>query len=191
MIAYENDSPVGTVDFVYPDEGETEPTTTRDRWNAATPLHEKCRRQRFASVPRDPDVSLPMLEMRLTVLRDAVREAADHGDFDTLARLCAKARATELRIKEERLRYGSPGGVERHGSVVIVDDPERGKVVMQFPHPVPAQIRRWVRICGFTGSGDGATFWRFRTFRRNENVALETARTCIGGLGRMGWKEAA
>ena len=190
MIAYENDVSVGAVDFEYPDDGDAEPATTRDRWNEATPLHEKCR-QRFASVPRDPDVALPMLEMRLTVLRDAVREAADHGDFDTLARLCAKARATELRIKEEQLRYGSPGGVERHGSVVIVDDPERGKVVMQFPHPVPAQIRRWVRICGFTGSGDGATFWRFRTFRRNENVALETARTCIGGLGRMGWKEVA
>ena len=190
MIAYENDAPVATVDFEYPDDGDTEPVATRDRWNAATPLHEKCRR-RFATVPRDRDVSLPMLEMRLNVLRDAVREAADHGDFDTLARLCAKARATEQRIKEEQLRYGSPGGVERHGSVVIVDDPERGKVVVQFPRPVPAQIRRWVRICGFTGSGDGATFWRFRTFRRNENVALETARTCIGGLGRMGWKEAA
>ena len=189
MIAYENDVPVGAVDFVFPDEGEDEPTTTRDRWNTV-PLHEKCR-QRFAAVPRDPDVSLPMLEMRLTVLRDAVREAADHGDFDTLARLCAKARATELRIKEEQLRYGSPGGVERHGSVVIMDDSERGKVVLQFPKPLTAQIRRWVKTCGFTNCGDGVTFWRFRTFRRDENVALETARLCVRELGRMGWKEAA
>lgn len=52
MIAYENDVPVGTVDFVFPDEGEDEPTTTRDKWTA-TPVHEKCR-QRFAVVPRGP-----------------------------------------------------------------------------------------------------------------------------------------
>ena len=61
----------------------------------------------------------------------------------------------------------------------------------EFPKPLTAQIRRWVKTCGFTNCGDGATFWRFRTFRRNENVALETARVCVGGLERMGWKEAA
>ncbi len=189
MIAYENDAPVQTVDFAYPDEDDAEPVTTRDRWSDG-PLHEKCC-QRFATVPRDPDVALPMLETRLSVLGDAAREAAEHGDFDTLARLCAKARATAQRIKEEQLRYGSPGGIERHGSVVIVDDAERGKVVLQFPHALTAQIKRWVRICGFTGCGDGATFWRARTFRRDENIALETARLCVGELGRMGWKEAA
>jgi len=189
MIAYENDSPVATVDFAYPDEGDAEPVVTRDRWTA-TALHEKCQR-RFATVPRDPDVALPMLEMRLAVLGDAAKEAAEHGDFDTLTRLCLKARATAQRIKEEQLRYGSPGGIERHGSVVIVDDAERGKVVLQFPKPLSVQLKRWVRICGFTGCGDGATFWRMRTFRRDENIALETARLCVGELGRMGWKEAA
>jgi hypothetical protein len=190
MIAYENDAPVGTVDFVYPDDGDAEPTTTRDRWKAATPLHEKCR-QRFAVVPRDRDMALPMLEMRLTVLGDAAREAAERADFDALARLCAKARGTAQRIKEEQLRYGHPGGIERHGSVVIVDDAERGKVILQFPAPVGAQIKRWVRICGFMGSGDAATFWRLRTFRREENIALETARLCVAELARMGMKEAA
>jgi hypothetical protein len=188
IAAYENDVPVQTVDFQYPDEGDAEPTVTRDRWSGK-PLHEKCL-QRFAAV-RDRDAALPMLEMRLSVLGDAAREAAEHGDFDTLARLCGKARATAQRIKEEQLRYGSPGGIERHGAVVIVDDAERGKVVLQFPRPLPVQIRRWVRICGFTGCGDGATFWRMRTFRRDENIALETARLCVGELDRMGWKEAA
>ena len=190
MIAYENDAPVATVDFEYPDDGDAEPAATRDRWNTTTPLHEKCRR-RFASVPHDPDVALPMLEMRLAVLGDAAREAAEHGDFQTLTRLCLKARGTAQRIKEEQMRYGNPGGIERHGSVVIVDDAGRGKVVLQFPKPLPAQLKRWVRICGFTGCGDGATFWRFRTFRRDENVALETARLCVRELERMGWKEAA
>ena len=57
--------------------------------------------------------------------------------------------------------------------------------------PLGAQIKRWVRICGFMGSGDGATFWRVRTFRRDENIALETARLCVAELARMGWKEAA
>ncbi|MFM8656119.1 MAG: hypothetical protein ACKOD5_03175, partial [Chthoniobacterales bacterium] len=76
-------------------------------------------------------------------------------------------------------------------SVVIVDDPERGKVVLQFPSPLPAQIRRWVKICGFTSCGDGATFWRFRTFRRDENIGLQSARLCVNELERMGWKEAA
>lgn len=125
------------------------------------------------------------------MLGDAAREAAEHGDFQTLTRLCLKARGTAQRIKEEQLRYGHPGGIERHGSVVIVDDAERGKVVIQFPAPLGAQLKRWVRICGFMGSGDGATFWRMRTFRRDENIALETARLCIRELGRMGWKEAA
>jgi hypothetical protein len=189
IAAYENDAPVGTVDFAYPDEGDTEPTATRDRWTDE-PLHEKCRR-RFAAVPRDPDVALPMLEMRLAVLGDAAREAAERGDFDVLARLCAKARGTAQRIKEEQQRYGSPGGIERHGSVVIVDDADRGKVVLQFPRPLGAQLKRWVKICGFVGSGDGATFWRLRTFRRDENIALETARLCVAELARMGMKEAA
>ncbi len=31
MIACENDGPVGTVDFVFPGEGDAEPTVARDR----------------------------------------------------------------------------------------------------------------------------------------------------------------
>ncbi len=188
MIAYENDAPVATVDFEYPDDGDAEPTATRDRWSGK-PLHEKCL-QRFAAV-RDPEAALPMLEMRLAVLGDAAREAAERADFDTLARLCGKARATAQRIKEEQLRYGSPGGIERHGAVVIVDDAEQGKVVLQFPAPLSSQLKRWVKICGFTGCGDGATFWRMRTFQRDENIGLETARLCVREMERMGWKEAA
>lgn len=50
MIAYENDAPVATLDFEYPDDGNTELTVTRDRWNAATPQHEKFwRRSRIAA----------------------------------------------------------------------------------------------------------------------------------------------
>ena len=91
-----------------------------------------------------------MLEIRLAVLGGAAREAAEHGDFDTLARLCAKARGTARRIKEEQMRYGNPGGIERHGSVVIVGDAERGKVLLQFPSPLSVQLKRWVRICSST-----------------------------------------
>ena len=35
------------------------------------------------------------------------------------------------------------------------------------------------KICGFFGRGDGATFWRRRTFRRGENIALDRARHCV------------
>ena len=37
MIGYENDTPVATVDFAYPDEGDAEPTATRDRWARTQP----------------------------------------------------------------------------------------------------------------------------------------------------------
>jgi hypothetical protein len=70
---FENDACVPTVDFEYPEDGDAEPVVTRDRWTDA-PLYEKCQR-RFAEVPHDPDLLFPMLEMRLTVLRDAIREA--------------------------------------------------------------------------------------------------------------------
>ncbi len=66
MIAYENEGPVATVDFAYPDEGDAEPVVTRDRSNA--------------TVPRDPDVALPMLEMRLAGLGDATRQVS-HEEF--------------------------------------------------------------------------------------------------------------
>ena len=70
---FENDACVPTVDFQYPEDGDAEPVVTRDRWTDA-PLYEKCQR-RFASVSRDPDLLFPMLEMRLTVLREAITEA--------------------------------------------------------------------------------------------------------------------
>jgi hypothetical protein len=56
MIAYENDAPVGAVDFANPDEGDAEPMVTRDRWTAP-PLYEKCQR-RFAVVSGGPDCHL-------------------------------------------------------------------------------------------------------------------------------------
>ena len=45
--------------------------------------------------------------------------------------------------------------------------------------PIEARERRWLKICGFNGRGDGATYWRKRTFRQGENVALECARNCV------------
>ena len=33
---------------------------------------------------------------------------------------------------------------------------------------------------GSRESDDGATFWRKRTFRRGENMALDRARHCVG-----------
>jgi hypothetical protein len=35
---------------------------------------------------------------------------------------------------------------------------------------------------GFSGSGDGATYWRRRTFRRGENMALDRARDLVERL---------
>ena len=184
---FENDACVPTVDFEYPEDGDAEPVVTRDRWTDA-PLYEKCQR-RFASVSRDPDLLFPMLEMRMTVLRDAIREAAARTDFTAVARLSLKAQSTTRRIEAETLRYGHPGGSERHGDVLIVDDAERGKVIIHFPEPHSGQALRWTKVCGFTSTGDGATFWRVRTFRRGENTALESARLCVREIASM--KEAA
>ena len=184
---FENDACVPTVDFEYPEDGDAEPVIARDRWTD-TPLYEKCQR-RFAVVPRDRDETLPMLEMRLTVLRYAIIEAAARTDFAAVARLSLKAQSTTRRIEAETLRYGHPGGSERHGDIVIVDDAGRGKVILQFPRALTGQSKRWVRVCGFTSTGDGATFWRVRTFRRGENTALESARLCVREIASM--KEAA
>ena len=186
---FENDACVPAVDFEYPEDGDAEPVVTRDRWTDA-PLYEKCQR-RFASVSRDPDLLFPMLEMRMTVLREAITEAVKQMDFDAVGSLSRKACATAERIKEEELRYGNPGGSERHGDIVIVDDAGRGKVILQFPRALTGQSKRWVRVCGFTSTGDGTTFWRVRTFRRGENTALESARLCVREIAQMAEKEAA
>lgn len=69
----------------------------RSRWLQETggrPL--RCTKNAACALPScrvTPDVLLPMLEMRLAVLGDAVRETAEHGDFDVLVRVCAKAGA--------------------------------------------------------------------------------------------------
>ena len=65
---------------------------------------------------------------------------------------------------------------------MIHDDAERGKVVVQFPERVDERTRRVMKIYGFCGGGDGATYWRKRTFRRNENMALDTARDVVERL---------
>ena len=118
MIAYENDAPVQTADFAYPDEDDAEPVTTRDRWSDG-PLHEKCLR-RFAAV-RDPEAALPILEMRLTVL-GAAREDAG-GEVPAGARTGAShdADGRELRHRDGGVRFDLPAprstGVDRppHG----------------------------------------------------------------------------
>ena|GEM_PF-7050449 len=78
------------VDFKYPEDGDAEPVLTRDRW-ADTPQYEKCQR-RFAAVSRDRNQTLPMLELRLAVLRDAIREVAERMDFATVAVVIATMR---------------------------------------------------------------------------------------------------
>lgn len=189
LSGFENGACVGTVDFEYPDEGDAEPVVTRDRWTSAT-LLEKCQ-QRFAVVPRNSDETMPMLEMRLTVLRDAIREAVERMDFAEVNRLSHKARATCERIECEKLRYGHPGETERHGDILIVDSPERGKVILHFPERIGGQRMRWVKVCGFMSEGDGQAFWRLRTFRLGENVSLEAARLCVREIAGMAGKEAA
>ena len=45
------------------------------------------------------------------------------------------------------------------------------------------RTRRWLQICGFFSGGDGGvTYWRKRTFRRGENIALDNARHCVGKI---------
>ena len=52
-------------------------------------------------------------------------------------------------------------------------------VIHQLAEPLDHRNRRWLRICGFSGCGDGVTYWRKRTFRRGENMALDRARHCV------------
>jgi len=119
-------------------------------------------------------------DKRLDVLQYALKEAVEQWDVDAICRLADKARATTVRLAAENIADALPSTRELHGDIVIHDDAERGKVVIQFPTPASQETRRWVQMCGFFGSGDGATFWRKRTFRRGENMALDRARHCVG-----------
>ena len=171
---------VPTVDFAYPDEGDEPAPRVRDEWVEA-PLMKKCQ-QRFAVVPSNDVMTMPLLDKRLEVLRYALREAVERMDVVVIHRLAEKAIATRERIERELLAANTPGLRERHGDIVIHDDAERGKVVVQFPERVDERTRRVLKIYGFNGSGDGATYWRLRTFRRGENMALDHARDLVGRL---------
>ena len=171
---------VPCVDFEYPEDGERETPVVRDPWRKA-PLAEKCR-QRFAVVPSNDVMTMPLLDKRLEVLSYALKEAVERMDFHLIHRLAEKAIATSERIATEQLAASTPGLRERHGDIVIHDDAARGKVIVEFPDRVDERTRRVLRIYGFCGSGDGATFWRKRTFRRGENTALENARDLVAKL---------
>ena len=172
---------VPTVDFNYPDDGDEPAPRVRDDWRDA-PLLEKCSRQRFASVPSGDVMTMTMLDKRIEVLSYALREAVERMDFTLIHQLAAKALATRERIEIEQLAASTPGLRERHEDIVIVDDAGRGKVLVQFPERVDDRTRRLLRIYGFNDSGDGINYWRHRTFRRGENMALDRARDLVERL---------
>lgn len=166
-----------TVQFEYPDDGDEPAPRVRDPWRAA-PLLDKCQ-QRFAAVPSGAPLTMPLLDKRLEVLRYALREAVESMDLRAIHLLVEKAIATAERIAREQLAAATPTTRELHDDIVIHDDADAGRVRIQFPTFIDARTKRWLRICGFMGSGDGATFWRRRTFRRGENIALDHARHCV------------
>ena len=86
----------------------------------------------------------------------------------------------DKRIEVEQLAASTPGLCERHEDMVIVDDVERAKVLVQFPDRVDERTRRVLRIYGFNGCGDGITYWRHCTICRGENIVLDNARHCVG-----------
>jgi hypothetical protein len=173
----EGRSLVPVVEFQYPDEGDMPAPVVRDQWREA-PMMDKCVRQRFAAVPSGDVMTMSLLDKRLEVLRYALVEAVAKMDIDAIHRLVTKAKATVERIATEQLATNTPGTRERHGDITIEDSAERGRVIVQFAaFPAPRE-RRLMRMCGFFGGGDGITYWRRRTFRRGENIALENARYC-------------
>ena len=181
MIAFENDQRVQVVDFCYPDDGEEEDApVVRDSWTDA-PLYEKCKK-RLASIPSERDTTALILSKRLTILQAALAEAVSRQDYETLLRLAVKAKGTAERLAEEERRYNAPGLREVHGDLLLLDDPDRAKVVIQFSTPPDLETSRWVRICGFRAEGDGVTFSRRRTFKRGENVALAQGRICVNRI---------
>ena len=162
--------------------GDEPAPRVRDDWRPA-PLLEKCVRQRFACVPSGDVMTMPLLDKRLEVLRYALREAVELMDLSTIQRLAQKALATAERIAREQLATTTPGTRERHGEIVIEDSAERGRVLIAFPDRPEQRTRRWLQICGFFSGGDGGvTYWRKRTFRRGENIALDNARHCVGKI---------
>ena len=171
---------VPVVEFEYPEDGVRETPVVRDQWRPA-PLTTKCQ-QRFAVVPSHDVMTMPLLDKRLEVLSYALREAVEQMDFNLIHQLAEKAIATSERIATEQLAASTPGLRERREDIVIHDDAERGKVVVQFPERVDERTRRVLKIYGFSGSGDGATYWRKRTFRQGENMALDRARDLVERL---------
>jgi hypothetical protein len=172
---------VPTVDFAYPEDGDEPAPIVRDKWIEA-PLLEKCSRQRFASVPSGDVMTMPLLDKRMEVLRYALREAVERMDVATIHRLAEKAIGTQERIARERLAASTPGTRERHGELIIEDSAECGRVVITFPAQPERNTRRWLQMCGFFSGCDGITYWRKRTFRRGENIALDNARHCVGRI---------
>ena len=141
-------------------------------------------RQRFACVPSGDVMTMPLLDKRLEVLRYALREAVEQMDIDrhSPARR-RKPSPPRERIETEQLASSTPGTRERHGEIVIEDSAERGRVLITFPERPEQRTRRWLQICGFFSGGDGGvTYWRKRTFRRGENIALDNARHCVGKI---------
>jgi hypothetical protein len=179
------------LEFAYPNDGDEPAPVVRDQWREA-PLMEKCVRQRFATVPSGDVMTMPLLDKRLEVIRYALVEAVRRMDIAALCKLADKARSTAQRIATERLAASTPGSRERHGEIVIEDSAERGRVVITFPTRPGDRTRRWLQICGFMSGGDGGmSYWRKRTFRRGENIALDTARHCVERIVRDAAKLAA
>ena len=166
-----------TVEFEYPDDGDREAPVVRDQWVDA-PLVTKCQ-QRFAVVPSGDVMTMPLLDKRLEVLKFALCEAVETMNLGVIHQLAEKAIATAERIATEQLAAATPGTRERIEEIVIHDDAGGGKVVIHFAAPLDGRNRRWMRICGFTGCGDGATYSRKRTFLRGENIALDRASHCV------------
>jgi len=96
---------VPVVDFEYPEDGERETPVVRDQWRPA-PLAEKCQ-QRFAVVPSNDVMTMPLLDKRLEVLGYALREAVEQMDFNLIYQLAEKAIATtnERRAKRWMLPF--------------------------------------------------------------------------------------
>lgn len=168
---------VPTVDFTYPDEDDEPAPRVHDAWRSE-PALTKCQR-RFAPIHSGHVLTAPLLDKRLEVLQFALRDAVEQMDVAAIHRLAGKARSTAQRIAAEQLAGATASSREIHGGIVIHDDAERHKVLIQLPTPADAGTRRWLKMCGFCGSGDGATYWRRRTFLRGENIALDHARHCV------------
>lgn len=166
-----------TVGFQYPDEDDDPAPRVRDDWRNE-PVLAKCQR-RFPVIHSGHVLTAPLLDKRLEVLQFALRDAVEQMDTDAIYRLAHKARSTAQRVAAEQLAGATPGSREIHAGIVIHDDADRGKVLIQLPRTADAATRRWLKMCGFSGSGDGATYWRRRTFRRGENLALDHARHCV------------